>query len=31
MIGAGVDTTSAAVSYVLYNLAKHPEKQEILR
>jgi cytochrome P450 family 12 len=31
MIGAGVDTTSAALSFTLYNLAKHPDKQEILR
>lgn len=31
MISAGVDTTSSAVSAVWYNLAKNPEKQEILR
>lgn len=31
MIGAGVDTTSAAVSFVLYNLAKNPDKQQTLR
>lgn len=31
MLFAGVDTTSAAVTAVIYNLANNPDKQEILR
>lgn len=31
MIGAGVDTTSSAVTTVWYNLARNPDKQEKLR
>lgn len=31
MIGAGVDTTSSAVTAVWYNLARNPDKQEKLR
>lgn len=31
MLVAGVDTTSSAVTSVIYNLARNPDKQEILR